>query len=495
MEVNEFEIVWLYILDSGRWIKKRDEIKSVAKELFDKTHIFEGVIRYFTPKEIEENPSKKEKAYFYTKSKKIKEILDDYYKSDMDNIDPEYLENRQIFRAHLTGFRLVLPDDRIEPIEVRLLFHRSGVFTLEFSLKLNGMGLTPEMINELQLLPREEEELTLKIPRKLLQDYALIKPEISGLLKNSSGDENELITINLTFHELVWIYWAVTAYIATGEKAKNSKALRKLLRYNVFHFFPVLLFNFPEEKSIEDVLERYKPELYSMLTQEIYLKPEHLRPDLIDEAFSSGSNLADRIDYGLYFSLESGLNFYTEKSRSTLEYIAKKRELPVERQILLEKFDILLVLEFMQMQRFILLMFDHVLSQKSISEMETDELTQMRGRLSRAIEEFFNIKLMVKTSAIKRCEMGRVTFEIDKSLEALDKKLDFVDTAVSSIHANLMEFLSVLLGILVTVGPIIALAIGEDYPIIATCVMMGALIGVYFAYKLIFKFWYRRQRI
>ncbi|MHA1276683.1 MAG: hypothetical protein ACTSQI_08930 [Candidatus Helarchaeota archaeon] len=495
LEVNDFEIIWLYIFDSGRWIKRRDEIKSIAKKLFDKLHSFEGVIHYFTPKEIEQHPEKKKKAFFYSKSKKIQEILDLFYDLDTDNVDPEYLENRQFFRAKLTDIKIVLPDNRIEPIKVQLLFHRSGVFTLEFSLELKDMALTPDMINELQLLPREEEEITFQIPRKLLQDYALINPEIATLLKNSSAKKENYLKLNLTFHELVWIYWAITAYIATDEKAKDSKSLRALLRYNVFHFFPLLLFNFPEDKTVEDIFGKYKSELYSMLTQEIYLKPEHLRPDIIDQTFNSTNNLADRVDYALYFSMESCINLYTEQSKPNLEYIAGKKKISFERQILFEKFEILLVLEFMQIQRFILLMFDHILSQKSISEMETDELAQMRARLSKVIEEFHNIKLMVKTSAIHRCEKGRETFEIEKSLDALEKKLEFVDTAVNSIHNNLMEFLSILIGLLVTIGPIIALSIGADYPIIASFVMLGALIAVYFAYKLLFKLWYRRQRI
>ncbi|MFX1293582.1 MAG: hypothetical protein ACFFD2_01800 [Promethearchaeota archaeon] len=495
MEINDFEIGWLYILDSGRWLGKKTELKKIAKNMFDKVRIFEGIIRYFTAKEIEDHSASKEKAFFYMKSSKFKEILDLFYKSDMDNIDPEYLENLQFFRAKLTGFELVLPDKRVEPIDVRLLFHSSGIFILEFWLKLKNMALTPEMINELQLLPREEEEITLKLPRKLLKDYSLIKPEIANLLKASSGGEDEPITLNLTFYELVWIYWGIVAYIATNEKAKNSKQLRGLLRYNVFHFYPVLLFHFPDFTSIEDLFNQYKAELYSMSTQEIYSKLEYLRTEFMDEMFDSKNNLADRTDYALYFNIESCLHLYTKNSKSALEYIAKRRSISVENQILLEKLEVVLPLELLQIQRFILMMFDSILSKKSISEMDTDELAQMRGHLSKAIEEFHNIKLMVKTITIARCDKGRESFKLDKALGALEKKLEFVDSAVSSIHNNLMEFLSILIGILVTIGPIIATTIGPSYPIIGSIIIFGFVLGVYFLYKQIYKIWYRKKKI
>ena len=187
---------------------------------------------------------------------------------------------------------------------------------------------------------------------------------------------------------------------------------------------------------------------------------------------------------------------YTQESKAILESIAKKRKIQVEELFLLEKYEIILLQEFSQLQKYNMEMYDYLLSKKSIAEMETDELAQMRGRLSRAIEEFYNIKLLVKTSTLKRFDKVRLdVFELDKCLEVLEKKLEMVDAAVSSIHNNLMEFLTILLGILVQIGPIIALTIIAQDAILAAIISIGAFIGIYFFYKQIYKIWYRRGKI
>jgi hypothetical protein len=136
MEVNDFEIVWIYTVDSGRWIKKRDELKEIAEKIFNKALIVEGLIRYCTAKELEARAGsgRENRAFFYTKDENTKNVLKLLYESDMDNIDPEFLEGLRLFRAKLTTFEIVLPGDRVEPIEVYLLFHNSGIFILEFWL-------------------------------------------------------------------------------------------------------------------------------------------------------------------------------------------------------------------------------------------------------------------------------------------------------------------------------------------------------------------------
>lgn len=496
MEINDTEIIWLYVMDSGRWIKKRKELIDIAEKLMERTKSVEGTIRYYTAEELEKlaGVEKKEKAIIKARNNDILENLKLIYKSDMDNVNPEYIENLQFFRARLVDFEIVLPDNRVELIEVRLHYHSSGIFLLELWLKLKKMALTPDIINELQLLPREEDELTVKLPRKLLEDYSLINRKIAELLKKKP--KNEIFTLNLTFHEIVWIYWAIIAYVATNEKAKDSKELQHLLRYNVFHFYPILIFHFPEFPSPKELFEKYKAELYTMLYQEIYLKPSHLRPLLVDKAFDEEKNLADRTDHVLYFSKESCILLYSKESQSILEFIAKKRKLSVDEQVFLEKLDVVLVQEFLNLQRYTMEMYDYLLSKKSISEMETDELTQIRGRLSRVIEEFYNVKLFIRTETINRLERGRKhIFELEKSLEVLEKKLELVDAAVTSIHSNLMEFLSILLGILVQVGPIIAFSIAVDHAIAAALISIGTFIGIYFLYKQIYKIWYRRGKI
>ncbi len=492
-KVNDFEPIWLYVLDVGRWLHKKEELAEIAERMYEKLRIFEGVIRYYTPEEIEKYVKDKHKAFIYMKDEKFKEELELFYDSDLDNIDPEYLENLQFFRAKLVGFEIILDDDRVLPVEVRLLYHRAGIIALEFWMKLKNMELTSDMINEFQLIPHKETKLTFRLPQKLLQDYSAIKKEWKKLLENFE-DEEEPVEVSFNFHRLVWIYWGIIAYIATKEEAKDSKEIRDLLRYRVYYFFPILLFNFPKISSVEELLDKYKPDLYSMLTQEIYLKPEHLRPDLIDEAFDPGKNLSDRVDYGLFYSLESCMHFYTENSRSIQEHIAERRKLSVDTQIKFEKLDVVVVLEFLHIQKYIVNMFDYLLSQTPISEMETDELAQMRGRLSRALEEFHNIKLMIKTGSIHRCDVGKESFEIGKSIDVLGEKLEYVDAAVSSIHDNLMAFLSILIGVLVTIGPIIAAAVGPDYPLIASVITLVAVFGAYFLYKWIFKWWYKTRK-
>jgi hypothetical protein len=500
MEINDFEIAWLYILDSGRWINKREELKTIAEELYKKTSVTEGIIRYFTMDDLEEHAKAgkkmKYKAVFEYKDEKIREILDLFYSSDMDNIDPEYLESLQIFRAKLTSFEIYLPNDRVEPVEVRVLFHNSGILILEFWLKLKNMALTPEIINEIQLFPREELNLTFNVPRKLLKDYAQINRDIADFLGNEpETEENKMVKLELTLHELVWMYWAVIAHVATNRKAKTSTELLHSLRYNAFRYFPVLIFNFPEISNPKELLEKYKRELYTMLYQEIYLKPEHLREDFVDNAFEDSNNLADRADYLLYFSMESCLYIYTQQSKSALEHIAKKMEKTPEQLLTLEKLELILVLTLLNLRRFLLMIYDFLLSRRPISEMETDELTGMRGILSKGVEEFYDMKLLVKTGSIKRLEKGRDFFEIDKALDVIEKKMDLIDSAVSGIHNNLMEFLSVVLGILVQIGPIIALSIGESFPVIAASVSIAIFFGIYFIYGKLYRIWYRRRKI
>ncbi|NVM29007.1 MAG: hypothetical protein HWN65_09185 [Candidatus Helarchaeota archaeon] len=496
MEINDTEIVWLYVVDSGKWLIKRKELISIAEDLMEKGKSVEGIVRYLTVEEIEEQAGaeKKMKAIIKARNDEILENLKLLYKSDMDNVNPEYIENLQFFRAKMVDFEMVLPGDRVEPVEVRLNYHSSGIFILELWLKLKNMALTPDIINELQLLPREEEEITVKLPRQLLEDYSLINRKIAELLQKKP--KSKIFTLNLTFHEIVWMYWAIIAYIANNEKAKDSKELLHSLRYNVFHFFPIMVFHFPEVPSPEDLFEKHKADLYRMLFQEIYLDSPHIRPQLIDDAFKNENNLAERTDDALFFSKESCILLYTKESQSILSYIAEKRKTSVEAQIFLEKLDVILVQEFLNLQRYTMEMYDYLLSKKSISEMETDELAQMRGSLSKVIEEFYNVKLLIKTSTHKRLERGRIqVFELEKSLEVLEKKLDLVDAAVTSIHNNLMEFLTILLGILVQVGPIIAVTIvAPQYAVIAATVSIGVFIGVYFLYKQLYRIWYRRSR-
>ncbi len=496
MQINDFEIIWLYIVDSGKWLKKREEFKDIAENLMVKAKSVKGILRYYTPEELEVLPKseKKFRAVIRADNEEIEKMLKIYYKLDMDNVDPEYLENLRFFRAKLVPFKIELPNGQVEPVEIRLKFHHSGIMGLEFSLKLKDMALTPEIINELQLLPRDESELSVTLSRELLEDYAEINPKLKDILKKNP--EKVAFKRKMTFHEIAWAYWATLIRIITNEKASNSKKVLDSLRYEVFNFVPILLFNFPEIQNPKELLEKHKPELFTMLTQEIYLNADQIHPRLIEEEFSDEKNLAERIDHAIFFSLESCMLLYTKESKAILEVVAKKRKIPVTELLMLEKLEIILIQEFLQLQKFNMEMYDYLLSKKPISEMETDELARMRGRLSRAVEEFYNIKLFIKTSTLKRFDKVRLDiFELNKCLEVLEKKLEFVDAAVSSIHNNLMEFLTILLGILVQIGPIIALAIGEQNPILAASIAIGVFVGIYFLYKQVYKLWYRRGKI
>jgi len=127
--------------------------------------------------------------------------------------------------------------------------------------------------------------------------------------------------------------------------------------------------------------------------------------------------------------------------------------------------------------------------------METDELALMRGVLSKGVEEFHNIQLFVKTNTIKWFEKGRDdVYDFDKSLDVLDKKLELIDSAVGTIHGNLMEFLTVLLGIVVQIGPIIALTLATENPILAILITTGAFFLIYYSYKFLYKKWYRSRK-
>lgn len=496
MEINDFEIIWLYIIDSGNWLRKRDELKEVAENMMNKAKSVNGILRYYTPDELEELPSSKKKirAILKAENEEIEKKLKIFYKLDMDNVDPEYLENLRFFRAKLVDFKIKLPNDQLEPVKIRLMYHHSGVMALEFSLKLKNMALTPDIINELQLLPRDESELSVVLPRELLEDYSEINSKLKELLEKNPGKES--FKRKMTFHEIVWAYWATLIRIATNRKAKDSKSVLDSLRYKVFNFVPILIYNFPEVQNPKELLEKHKSDLYTMLTQEIYLKSSQIQPRIINEELNEEKNLAERIDQAIFVCLESCMLIYTKESKAILESIAKKRKIQVEELFLLEKYEIILLQEFSQLQKYNMEMYDYLLSKKSIAEMETDELAQMRGRLSRAIEEFYNIKLLVKTSTLKRFDKVRLdVFGLDKCLEVLEKKLEMVDAAVSSIHNNLMEFLTILLGILVQIGPIIALTIIAQDAILAAVISIGAFIGIYFFYKQLYKIWYRRGKI
>jgi len=497
MEINDFEIIWVYTVDSGRWIKKRDEVKEIAEKLVNKTRIVEGLVRYCTAQELEQRAGsgKENRAFFFTKNDQVKNDLKLLYESDMDNVDPEYLEGLQLFRAKLTTFDIVLPGERVEPVEVHLLFHSSGIFIIEFWLKIKNMGLTPDIINEIQLLPLTEDKITFKLPYRVLKDYSMVTPKIEALLGKEGESEERKISIEMTFHELVWIYWAIIAYTITTAKVTDSKTLHRSLRYNVFSFFPVLLFNFPEMNSPGELIEKHKAELYSMLCQELHLKPQYIRPELIEEKLKEGNNIAERTDYALFFSVESCMLLFSQQTHEILEFLAKKQNHTVDDQFLLEKRDVILVQELLQMQRFLIQLYDHLLSKKPISEMETDELAQMRARLSKAVEGFYNVKLLIKTSTIKRFENGRnAVYEFDKALDILEKKLELIDSAVGTIHSNLMEFLTVLLGILVQVGPIIALTLAGENALPAVLISTGIFFSIYFGYKFLYKRWYRRHQ-
>ncbi|MHA1267279.1 MAG: hypothetical protein ACTSRS_18725 [Candidatus Helarchaeota archaeon] len=496
MEINDFEIVWLYIIDSGKWLKKRYELKEIAEKLMREAKSMRGILRYYTPEELERLPKseKKIRAILQAKDEKIWDLLELYYKLDMDNVDPEYLENLRFFRGQLINFKLQLPNGEWEPINIHLMYHHSGVMTLELSLKLKNMALTPEIINELQLLPRSETEVSVSLSRELLTDYAMINPKLREILQKNP--KKKTFKRSMTFHEIIWTYWATLIRISNNKHEINSKEVLDLLRYKVFNFIPVLIFRFPEFETPDEILAKYKPEIYVMLTQEIYLEPNQIRPRLIDEVLSEEQNLSERIDHSIFIQPESCMILYTKKSRGILEKLTKKRTMKLEDLEELEKMEIILIEELLQIQKFNMEMYDYLLSKKSISEMETDELAQMRGRLSRAIEEFYNIKLLVKTSSITRFNRARLeTYELDRSLEVLETKLELVDTAVTSIHNNLMEFLSILIGVLVTIGPIIALSIGEQYPVQASLLTLVVLIGIYFIYKQIYKIWYKRSKI
>ncbi len=496
MEINDFEIIWLYVIDSGKWIKKKSELKEIAENLMNKAKIVTGILRYYTPEELEILPKSEKiiRASIRAETEDIEKILKLFYKLDMNNIDPEYLENLRFFRAKFVDFKIKLPNDQIEPVVIRLMYHHSGVMALEFSLRLNKMALTSDIINEFQLLPRDESELSVILPRELLEDYSEINPKLKEVLEKNPTKES--FKRNMTFHEVVWAYWATLIRIANNKNVKDSKSILESLRYEVFNFVPILIFNFPEIQSPDELLKKYKPEIYMMLTQEIYLEADQIQPRLIEEVLTEKKNLAERIDHAIFISLESCMLLYTKESKAILEGIAKKRKIPLEELFLMEKFEILLIEEFLQLQKYNMEMYDYILSKKSISEMETDELAQMRGRVSHAIEEFYNIKLFVKINTIKRFDKVRIDiFELNRSLEVLEKKLELVDAAVSSIHTNLMEFLTILLGILVQLGPIIALTIGAQNPILAASIAIGVFVGVYFLYKQIYRIWYRRRKI
>ena len=77
MEINDFEIVWVYVVDSGDWPKKKEDLKTIVDKLWEKAKSVEGIVRYYTPKELEERAgTKAQKADIRVRNRKLKEELD-----------------------------------------------------------------------------------------------------------------------------------------------------------------------------------------------------------------------------------------------------------------------------------------------------------------------------------------------------------------------------------------------------------------------------------
>jgi len=442
-EIADLEIVWLFLIDLKGWLS---DVLKAGRSIYN-TELADGMIIYHSPQEKAGDIGE-----ILVKDESLKNEMHVLLEADREVVDVEYLESQRFIRLKLKEFRMDLQGLNKQRVKVYISIHRSGIGVLSMEVSLKGVNLNPSDIIDLELLPKSNKSITFHLPMELILEYSKINKEIASILKELPLNRHSLI-IEASLDEIVWYYWSTI--VNSIWKIGNEENMLKSLRYKIFTAYPVIFIRktLPEYETPTELLRNYPKQIYGILTQVLRYPFDTIRLENVEEVFRR--NLSERMDISTFIALESTVTINSKNTWRILKTIAEERNTTIEYEYMYDMRILLNIVELLQVQRQILWLYDYILASRPLESLSPRQLAKMKEEITRAVDEFYNIKVATQREAWKKIEYGKRVFMIADFFNTVTGKLSLLEEAGSSLHNLRMESLGLALTILLSVIPLI----------------------------------------
>ena len=474
LRIVDVDLVWLFLVDLSDWLS---DVPKAGRSIYH-TELATGMINYPSPKETNSDITE-----ILCKDEVLREELEHRLQVDLEVIDAEYVESQRFIRLRLKGFKIDLLELGEQFVSVNASLHRSGIGVLTMTLSLRGVNITPSEIINLELLPKSNEILKFRLPLELVREYSKINAKVASTLKDLSSTRQDL-PLEASLNEIVWYYWS--SMVDAIWKIGSEKKLLNKLRYEVFMAYPALFIRktSPEYMTPNELTQKHPKQVYGILTQVLRQPMANIRSENVNKML--GDDLSERVDVSTFIALESTLIVHSEKSWRVLTNIAETRKTSIEHEYLYDVWTLLNVIEFLQVQRQILWLYDSILASSPGESLSPRQLAKVKEDITRGIDEFYNIKVAAQREAWEKIEYGKKVFMITDLFDTVTGKLSLLAEAANTLHSLRMEAFGLALSVMLSVTPFI-FNFPELLIVIGNCVMVAA-------YLLSGAIWKRRRK-
>jgi len=429
----KYTLVWFKAFDLG---KPLDAFKAGKKLRF--SGLAEVMYWYDEKGEEQRDPSK-------TVTFKEPVVPDDLYLTiDYDLLFQEYRSNGRLVRLKLRGFKARILDMTVE-VKVYLMIHKTGFAVLSFWLPINT-ALEPEKL----------VDIVDKTENKDIYVEGLWRPMVDRLKKISTledyiseTEENEFYT-TINNIATLYVYYIILTLM--------NKILRPFaspqMRYPYRQASMAVIMS--DIDNLQEFIQNHRKDLYIFLTGSrlLQLADNEKIKEVIDR------NLSWRKD--LYINISSS-RMIVLFSKEVIEQIKNDFKKEIEKKPLEDKLNQMIeeiidlhvlktelvpifVWENLLLQKYMLRTYNYRLGENRPDSVR--KLNKLREEISDAIEEYLNVRVWAFPYAREIVEKAKPIMSIDELYDSLRKRLDFVESIITTHYNVSINRLLILLTII-----------------------------------------------
>ncbi len=415
----------------------------------------------------------------------VKRALEFWRWVDYNILEEPYFEAQNLARFRLVGFKSRLPLlSKPVDVSVYLTVNRFGVAVLSFWYQIQE-PLSTDQLTHLEVLPMlEKPTITASIPLEVLEAASRYDRSYKDIVKQARDAGKDAVPFGqknpLTFQGLSWYYWGPVLNAVQGNKYNSHEDMLKVLRSEAFLCFPFVIADKinPSMGLGADYLAKAPRKIYQVVNQSLDFPPELIAGHMIETDI--GTNLSNRADVLYLNTLGCALIALGSKTPQIAAQISKSplndlrgrfeaqegedgARLEVAR-IVLEALD---VIEITLFQRMLLSNIEEYYSGRDLIKMRSSEMVRMRESLAFQLETIHGSKVFRESLARQRFERAKEVMLVEEAAEALQAKLENIETAQASLHELRTEVYQAVLGVLLGVIPSILLLTPVENSVIA----------------------------
>ncbi|MCC6003562.1 MAG: hypothetical protein LM590_04405 [Thermofilum sp.] len=363
---------------------------------------------------------------------------------DYDLLFQEYRSNRRLVRLKIRGFKARILDMNVE-IKVYLMIHKTGFAVLGFWLPID-MALELEKLVDMVYVTENESMYVEGLWRPMVDRFKKLSI-VEGYIREA-GENKFYATINNI--ATLYVYYIILTLM--------NRLLRPFaspkMRYPYAEASMAVIIS--DIDNLQEFIQNHRKDLYILLTGSRLL--QLVDNEKIKEV--TDRNLSWRKD--LYINISSSRmivlfskevidqiknDFKTKIEKEPFADILNKvTEEIIDLHVLETELVPIFVWENLLLQEYMLRTYNYLLGENRPDSVR--QLNKLREEISDAIEEYLNVRVWAFPYAREIVEKAKPIMSINELYDSLRKRLDFVESIITTHYNVSINRLLILLTII-----------------------------------------------